>query len=99
METGEFRMAGRRRVRVRPDERVVAEHGPWVVSTVAAWTTAEWVALKAVLLTPARKNVFYLAWSRSTQSFKRNREWKLLEEHHQADSEAFRAAMEEKVWL
>ena len=99
MGGGEFRMAGRRRVLVRPDERVVAEHGPWVVSTVEAWTTADWVALKAVLLTPARKNVFYLAWSRSTMSFRRNREWKLLDLHHQADAEAFRAAMEEGLWV
>ena len=93
-----FRMAGRRRVRVRPDEQVVAEHGQWVVSTVAAWSTADWVALKAVLLTPARKNVFYLAWSRSTGSFKHNREWKLLTEHHQVVSEAFAEAMEEGRW-
>lgn len=77
-----FRKVGRRMVVIRDDEREVITHGQWLVCVCDSWSDAEWVSLKLLLMAPARKNVWYLGWSRSRQAFKANREWRLLEEHH-----------------
>lgn len=78
----QFRQVGRRRIVIREDEREAITHGQWLVCVCESWSDAEWVSMKVLLMKPAKKNVWYLGWSRSRQAFKANREWKLLEAHH-----------------